>query len=302
MKRFLAGYLPGMVMILLMADCTLAQTVAEPETIGFSVQGSERSILLYRPASTDGSQLPLVFNLHGSGGTAERQDRFSGMSGLLETEKFLLAGGTALYEYPEGRLTWNADLDPNGVSDVDYILAAIEAIGKVATVDRNRIYVTGMSGGGRMSSRLACELADTLAAIAPVAGIQFARDCSPSQAIPIITFHSTDDVVNTYAKGNEERNPNWVRGVEPAIEDWVKSNGCDGTANEEAITGEIMRIAYQGCENGAELIFYRLEDGNHTWPGTPIFEELAERRGVRANMDISATELIWEFFERHSLE
>ena len=70
----------------------------------------------------------------------------------------------AVYEYPPGRRTWNADLDPNGVSDVDYIRAAIEAVDRKVAVDRKRNFATGMSGGGRMSSRIGCELAGQIAA------------------------------------------------------------------------------------------------------------------------------------------
>jgi polyhydroxybutyrate depolymerase len=286
----------------LLSGLCVAQEVPDTQYIEFQVGNETRSIELYVPPEFDGDvPSPLVFNLHGTGGVPERQESLSGMSAVADREGFLLAGGRAAYIRPDGARTWNADLDPNGVSDVDYIVAAIDAVDAHFAVDRKRIYSTGMSGGGRMTSRLACELADTLAAVAPVAGVQFGQACNPARPIPLITFHSKDDRVNTYVGGNEERNPSWVAGVEGAIWSWAEAESCGNAATETMVTKKVTKISYADCANNASIVFYSIEDGGHSWPGTPIADMIFERRGNRVNMDVNASELIWAFFEAHSL-
>ncbi len=260
-----------------------------------------RSVQLHTPAGHDGeTPLPLVFNLHGSNGTAERQELLSGMSAVADEEQFLVVGAMAAYKDSIGRLTWNADMDPNGVSDIEYVSAAIDAVDRKVPVDRKRVFATGMSGGGRMSSRIACELADEIAAVAPVAGAQFGDGCNPDRAIPLITFHGLADPLNMYFEGNKERNPNWVAGVDAAIAKWVKKNGCDSTAVTDSVTGVVTRHSFQGCTDGADIVLYQIKDGGHTWPGSPIAESFPARLGI-TNMDIDASRLIWEFFEAHPL-
>ena len=119
---------------------TCAQSRPATNVVMVKVGEDYRAVQLHIPDSYDGtSPLPLVFNLHGSRSTAERQELLSGMFAVADEKQFLVAGGMATYEYPPGRRTWNADLDPDGVRDVDYIRAAIEAVNKMTTVDRNRI-------------------------------------------------------------------------------------------------------------------------------------------------------------------
>jgi len=258
-----------------------------------------RSIQLHIPAGHDGdTPLPLVFNLHGSTSTAERQELMSGMFTVADQHQFLVAGGMAVYEYPQGRRTWNADLDPDGVNDVAYISAAIDAIDNKIAVDRKRVFATGMSGGGRMSSRIGCELAAQIAAIAPVAGVQFGDGCKPARPLPLLTFHGLDDPLNTYSGGNPERNPNWVASVEAAVSRWADANGCSEDPAAFAVTSEVTRLSYQNCADGADVVLYQVAGGGHTWPGSPL--AVRQRLGV-TNMGIDASALIWEFFAAHPL-
>jgi polyhydroxybutyrate depolymerase len=285
-----------------MPSALLAQSEQATHVIMVQVGDAYRSVQLHIPAGHNGkAPLPLVFNLHGSGGTAERQELLSGMSTVADENQFFVAGGMAVYEYPEGRVTWNADLDPNGVSDVDYIRAAIDAIDRKVKVDRKRVFVTGMSGGGRMSSRIGCELADVIAAVAPVAGVQFGAGCNPVRAIPLITFHALDDNTNKYFEGNKERNPNWVAGIEGALESWASNNECDTAPKSTMITEDVTRISHKDCKDGADIVLYQTRSGGHSWPGTPIAKAFKERGRTAPNMDINASRMIWKFFEAHPL-
>lgn len=275
-----------------------AQSSQPTHVILVQVGDVSRSFKLHIPAGHDGSTpLPLVFNLHGTGGSAERQELLSGMSAVADEEQFLVAGGMAVFN-PHGRVTWNAVLDPTGVSDIDYIVAAINAVDRKVPVDRKRVFATGMSGGGRMSSRIACELSSKIAAVAPVAGVQFGANCNPVRPIPLITFHGLNDKVNTYSGEDAERNPFWVAGVEEAIALWVDSNGCGNKLVAENLTDDVTRLSYPGCAQGADVVFYRIRNAGHTWPGSAVY---AKRTDRVTNMDIDASQLIWEFFETHPL-
>jgi len=293
--------------ILLLSLCSLipsvlfAQTEQAIHVIMVQVGNVSRALQLHIPAGHNGTTpLPLVFNLHGSNGTAERQELLTGMSAVADEEQFLLVGAMAAYEFPSGRLTWNADLDPDGVSDIEYISAAIDAVDRKTPVDRTRIFATGFSGGGRMTSRAGCELADQIAAIAPVAGIQFGKNCNPDRPIPVITFHGLADRSNPYSDVDSARTPEWVASVDGAVASWAKNNGCDSDAATDAVAKDVTRLSFQNCADGADVVLYQIRDGGHTWPGSPIAEMLPARWG-KVNIDIDASRLIWEFFEAHPL-
>jgi len=155
-----------------------------------------------------------------------------------------------------------------------------------------------MSGGARITSRLGCELAETIAAIAPVAGIQFLKDCKPKRPLPVITFHGRKDVVNPYAL--REKNPvYWTTGVEDSLTGWINNNGCTGNALEEIISERVTKLTWRNCKNGSDVVFYRIENGGHTWPGSSTV--LTTPWAGETNQDINASELIWDFFEKHPL-
>ena len=132
-----------------------------------------------------------------------------------------------------------------------------------------------------MSSRLACELADVLAAAAPVAGLQYPDGCVPARPIPIITFHGKADPVNHYELAEDSR-PYWRMGVETALERWRAANGCADAAEISAAGPGTELRRWSDCSGDAEIAFYVSENDGHVWPPT-------------------ASELIWAFFEQHRL-
>lgn len=308
MKR---KHLYGVTIILALAGFSPSELLAQSEqathVIMVQVGDAFRSVQLHIPAGHDGeTPLPLVFNLHGTGGTAERHELLTGMTAIADEEQFLIAGGMAVYEFPDGRLagnkTWNVNLDPNAASDIDYFSSTIDAVDRKVKVDRNRVYATGFSGGGRMSSRIACELSETFAAVAPVAGVQFLGDCEAARPIPIITIHGTDDPLNVYDRAADpQMNSFWVMGADESVASWARHNGCDSKPKTDAVSEKVNRISYVNCSDGADVVLYVVEGGSHSWPGTPMARSIVERGRPAPNMDIDSSRLIWEFFEAHPL-
>lgn len=132
-----------------------------PRTLPFG--GLTRTYQVHVPASYDGSVVvPLVMDFHGFTSNGGQQAALSGMVQLSDREGFIVA-------HPDGvNNAWNVGLccGNAGIDDVGFIRAVVAAIGAEANVDPQRIYATGLSNGGAISQRLACEAADLFAAAA----------------------------------------------------------------------------------------------------------------------------------------
>lgn len=247
---------------------------------------------------------PLVVVFHGGGGNASNAERMSGMSGKADQEHFIVA-------YPNGSgrlghtlLTWNTwvccgyALDSHA-DDVAFVRAMVEAIERDYAVDRSRVYATGLSNGGMMTYRVGCELADVFAAIAPVAGALNTDDCRPASPLSVIVFHGTADHHILFNGGkpvtNVDRHPRVDNPVSFALGFWSGRDGCAGTPTREQ-HGHVIHETYS-CPEGLGVELYAIEGQGHAWPGG--------EKGMRfGNVDsptteISATDLMWEFFMRH---
>lgn len=259
--------------------------------------GVERGYLLYVPDNRREGSLPLVFSFHGSGGVPQNQVDTSHFDTLADQYGFAVAFPAGAFTNSVTERSWNANVEP-GVDDVQLVMDIIADVDTRISVDRTRIYASGMSGGGRISSRLACELSDVLAAAAPVAGLQYPDDCTPVRAIPIITFHGMADAVNQYQVSADSR-PYWRMGVETALDKWRQANGCSLANDDERLTEQVMIFSWHDCSGNAEIVFYQIANGGHTWPGSDMGG--GGRGRAETNMDIDASAQIWDFFSRHQL-
>lgn len=256
-----------------------------------AIDGNQRAYLLYVPEQYDGSPLPLVFSFHGSGGVPQNQVNTSEFDRLADQHGFFVAFPAGAFTNAVSERSWNANVE-EGVDDVQFTRDMIRDIAAKVNVDSNRIYTSGFSGGGRMSSRLACELSDLLAAAAPVAGLQYPIGCIPERAIPLISFHAEDDRVNHYEL-TEGGRPYWRMGVETALDEWRQVHDCSLKNTDTELSAVVTRFSWSDCNSDTEVVFYHADTGGHTWPGSSA---------NGANRDISASELIWEFFSQHSLD
>jgi polyhydroxybutyrate depolymerase len=268
-----------------------------------SINGVERTWRLFVPDQYEqGVALPLLIDFHGTGSTPERQSQLSEFEVLAAREGFLVASPAAEFSMDgDGRLTWNVDRIAGGVDDVEFIRKLIAATTSQYSVDLKRIYATGFSGGGRMSSRLGCDLSESIAAIGPVAGIRYPEDCNPVRPVPVITFHGKNDMVNHYTH-QQDSSDYWRMGVEDALRGWVTRNACIENYVADPVSATVSRLSYRGCKDGADIVFYRSENAGHTWPGSPAAKALQDYGLGITNSEIPATVLIWNFFESHPLD
>ncbi|MDD5574475.1 MAG: PHB depolymerase family esterase [Candidatus Omnitrophica bacterium] len=270
------------------------------------VDGRTRTYLLHVPEAYDGTHpWPLVIVLHGGGGNAKNAQRMTGFSDLANKKGFL-----AVYPNGTGRLadrflTWNAGnccgyaLD-HRVNDVAFIRALIEHLQKEFKIDSRAVYVTGISNGGMLAYQLGCELSDKIAAIAPVAGAMNVDVCLPSKPVSVIAFHGTEDRHVLYQGGwplvyydRHERKDNSVAN---AMAHWVERDACD-TRYQEMERGDVRVKTWSFCLEGTEVSLYTILGGGHAWPGSTAEKMWGDPPEIGR---ISATDIIWDFFDRHS--
>lgn len=264
--------------------------------------GIQRSYRVYEPAIYDGSEaVPLIINLHGYTSNAFEQEVYGDFRPIADTANFILihpdgttdAGGTTF---------WNAFGSPSEtVDDIGFISALIDTVASDYNIDLNRVYSTGMSNGGFMSYRLACELSHRITAIASVTGAMLNPvfiSCNPVHPTPIMEVHGTADPTVPYLGATG------VLGVEAGIAHWVDFNNCNLTAVETAIPNVDLtdgctadHFVYSGGDAGSSVELYRINGGGHTWPGSNPLISI----GV-TNRDFSASKEIWRFFSQYSLD
>jgi polyhydroxybutyrate depolymerase len=238
-----------------------------------------RSYRLFVPRDYDGRErLPLVLDLHGSGGNAAGQARNSGLESLAATEKFLVA----TLEGDGNR--WNVPVQPGRADDVAYASDVIDHVAGQVCLDPSRVYATGFSGGARMSSLLGCALGSRLAAIAPVSGLRATGSC-PGRRIPVLTFHGLADPQNPYDGHAPGRGAEWDESVPDALASWARHNGCSGDAVLEDPPGPLSTMRYKGCTGDAEVRMIRIDGLGHTW----------------THDEVDTTAVMWQFFKDHRL-
>jgi len=239
-------------------------------------------------------------DVHGTGGNPAQQEALSQVEEVAEAWNCIVVALAAKYLMADCvRGTWNVDRHESDIDDVAVIRALIEHLKADYQIDAQRIYATGFSGGARMSSRLACNLSDQIAAIAPVAGLRFPENCAPARPVPVITFHGMKDNVNHYVH-QPDSPPYWRSGLEDALEGWVTANQCkNGESTAKALTATLNKIRYDNCT--ADIVFYQSTDTGHTWPGSPSAEKLASFGLGKTEMAVDASVEIWKFFQANPL-
>jgi len=248
----------------------------------FEFEGIERTYILHTPPGYDGeTPQSLVINMHGLGSNAAQQQFYSEFNKVADTAEIIVA-------YPNGvNNQWNVYSD-GGVNDVGFISALIDTISASYTIDSKRVYATGMSMGGFMSHRLACQLEDKIAAIASVTGVLAYAQCSPERAFPVLQIHGTADSTVPYSL------------VPFTMGFWIGENNCLDTTTIELPdidpedNSTVTKSIYSPCDENVEVILYTVNGGGHTWPGAPI-----DIGGT--NYDIEASVEIWDFFRQYTL-
>jgi polyhydroxybutyrate depolymerase len=270
------------------------------------VGGLQRSYVVRLPKGHEqATPLPVVLALHGATMNGPMMAWFSDLNRKADEVGFIAV-------YPNGTgthssFTWNGgnccgSAMQNRVDDVAFIHALLDDLIQSYSVDARRIYATGMSNGAGMAYRLAAELSERIAAIAPVSGSVGTEIGQPKCPVSVLHFHGTRDEYIPFAGGRGKQSFFGTnhRSVEESIRIWVKANGCDGTPKIDVLSEgddgmRVTRKTYGGGRDGAEVVLVLVDGGGHTWPGRRSPAKILGR----STLNVSANDLMWQFFQRH---
>jgi polyhydroxybutyrate depolymerase len=268
-------------------------TVPGDHVISLSVNREERFFIVHTPKNYNPYQpTPLVFDLHGFSGSARSQMGLSFLWAEGDERGFITVNPQGL-----GNPAMWIDFYPGevGQAQIAFFEAMIDYISEQLNIDPKRIYVTGMSNGGVMANYLGCEMSDTFAAIAPVAGGHNSIEtCKPDHPISVIAIHGTEDRNIPY----ESTNPYAVT-ARYFVQAWAERNDCADAPTKETITEKVFSESWGNCgksPNNVEVSLYTVTGGGHEWPGSaygpgPYPEGLTP--------DFYASAIIWDFFASH---
>lgn len=272
--------------------------------------GLQREFILHTPAGGNRGGLPLLFVLHGGGGTAK------GMVRITEGAFNDIADREGLYVvYPQGyEKGWNdqrtvpiSTAHEKNIDDVGFIRSIIEYMSRNYDIDRKRIFSTGLSNGGVMSFRLAMDMPDLIAGIAPVSSgmpvealdaVKVIRDTS------LLLMIGTEDPQMPIEGGTVKvlgRDRGRIVAAEETVRLWAKQLGCRREARQEALPDRadddtrVFREVFRNCRGRNRVALYTIRGGGHTWAGGEQY--LGKFLIGRTSRDFSASQTIWEFFK-----
>jgi polyhydroxybutyrate depolymerase len=232
----------------------------------------------------------------------QADDARYGQISAAEKEGFIAVFPNGSSRMPRGRLaTWNAggccgNAKAQGVDDVAFARAVVDAVARQLRIDRERVFATGFSNGAMLAHRLACEAPDVFKAIAAVAGTDNTTACQPAQPVSVLVIHARNDDHNPFeggvgAKSVDRANLAAATSVPETVSRWVGRNGCATEPERVLERPGATCDRYSGCRGSASVALCVTETGAHSWPGT------SQSRGSEApSQALDANAVMWSFF------
>ena len=259
-----------------------------------------RGYKIYIPAIYNAAQsTPLILNFHGLTGTSTIAMWHADFRPIADTANFIIVHPQGLLDN-SGVTHWNVGQIGAVINDIDFVSKLLDSLFLEYNIDSDRVYSTGMSNGAYMSYRLACELSNKIAAIAPVAGSYISymlNSCNPTHPTPVLHIHGTADSSSIYY------GKPGVESIPSILSYWVNHNQCDTSSMITQITNinlidssTVEHHSWKDGVNDVRVEHYKIVDGGHTWPGS----NFPTGSGV-TNYDINASLEIWNFFSRYDI-
>jgi polyhydroxybutyrate depolymerase len=284
----------------------------ESLVLGAGANKTTRTFIVHVPTGFDGkSKVPVVFMLHGAGGSGEGAIPETGWDAKSDREGFIAVfpDGTTAHPLLPARFLTNPRLWNDGsgrgaigvehVDDLGFISAMIDFLEAAYDADPARIYCTGFSNGASMTFSVGLNLSNRIAAIAPVAGHLWEREKQLAYPVPLLYIVGTADPLNPLGGGKvnlpwetiQNRPP-----VDDSLKEWERMLGC-GPEVQTARGKGVLEITYDQCAKGGEVEYYRVEGLGHIWPGGK--NRLPEKWVGKPSDSLMATDVIWDFFKAH---
>lgn len=280
--------------------------------------GLRRTYLVHVPPQLkDASRpVPLVLAFHGGGGDAvfmARNPRY-GLMAKADAAGFIVVFPGGYSQLPSGLFAaWNAgnccgEARDRMVDDVGFARALIKRLQTTHAIDAKRVYAVGMSNGGMLAHRLACDAADVFAAVASVAGTDNTKTCVPSRPISVLHIHAKDDDHVLFEGG---AGPASVRdaskitaftSVPLTIARWVERDRCEAKPTRSLDVAGAYCESYKACAGQAEVALCVTGTGGHSWPGgSAVRSGQASSSASSVLPALSANDVMWDFFKAHPM-
>jgi polyhydroxybutyrate depolymerase len=207
--------------------------------------------------------------------------------------------------YPGGGQSGGPDSEesrnrPEPADDVAFLNQMLDALALKYSVDAHRIYATGLGDGGFMALRAGCNMADRVAAIAPVgAAMPKTMICLPSRAVPALFIHGTDDPIVPDSGGNYKPGQFHVLSAEESVKTWSRFDHCAEKPAQDKLPPlqkggkETKTFTYSGCQENAQVVLYSVKGGGNTWPGGEQY--MSEKEIGKTSDAFNANDAIWNF-------
>lgn len=242
----------------------------------------------------------LLFAIHGGGGNMKIQanDEYYKQISKSEETGSITVFPNGYSKFKSGSFaTWNAghccgDARDKNLDEISFFKTMVKNLSSQLNIDPKKIYATGMSNGGMMAYRLACEMTDTFSAIASVTGTDNTKNCSPSRPISILHIHAKDDEHVKFEGGagkkaaSADKITNF-KSVPSTVSKWVEFNKCDSKPTKVGSYCE----RYEKCRDGMKVQLCVTPTGGHSWPGGK-----KPRGGDETFGNLSANDVMWDFF------
>jgi polyhydroxybutyrate depolymerase len=249
----------------------------------------------------------LVIVLHGSGGNGLGMEVGTGFSSLADQVGFAVVYPDGLFESMGGQTNW-AYFFNDFADDVGFIRQLVQTLEGSIQFDPRKVYVTGLSSGALMSHRLGVQLADRVAAIGVVEGALFydapangAMLPSAGAPVSVLILHGDHDgtipTCGTPTEASQDQTFNYWAGSLACSRIDPLDPVCDGQGNITAVTEKVA----SSCNANAEVRFYKLIGGTHTWNTVPM--NVPGQAPFNPNFNgatgVTTRDILWNFFAAH---
>ena len=295
----------GMALVAVGARAALGQR--GDRTITIHTDALARRYVLHVPAgSAPASGWPLLLALHGNMGNGAGMARLTHLDDVADRARFVVA-------YPDGiDRSWAdgrgvTEADRKSIDDVAFLDSVVADVGRRTTIDSRRVYAAGISNGGFMTQRVACDRATTYAAVAIVDALLTAPladgGCRPAAPIAVMIIAGTADPLVPYAGGEVRRGRGHVLDAQGSAEHWARWDRCGAAGAAEPLpdsardgtTTSVVRFA--GCADESAVWLVSVDGGGHTWPGGRQY--LPRLVIGRTSRDFDASDFVWSFLSSH---
>ena len=268
------------------------------KVIGINMNGIERRTTLFVPNSAT-ARLPLLLVFHGGGGDSDGMAKVSDFNKLAAIEGFIVGYPQGVEkQWSDGRSTTN-----QSINDVLFIKKLIDKLVDENAVDRDRVFIAGISNGGLMTQKLACDLTSYFKGAATIAATMTKNtlnNCRPSKELSVLSIHGTKDKVIPYSGGEM---PIGLKGKVASTAEvsalWKNNNNCTSQTirniKNRAFDGTTTKVFSRSCDGKTKVAHYKIENGGHTWPDSPVHQPVIIL-GLTSR-DFNASSSIWNFFK-----